>query len=309
MEDVGLGRTTGLALVDELTRVVDHASGFLTSVRLHTRGLLRAGVPAEHLLERWAEGFRARWAGRGITLELVVEPHLHARRCVLQGTGEAIEVALEWGLGWHIDTTANAILDPARRAAKRTELLILAHTGTWHDHTLHAAQLETAGHPPGCRAAPECLLRHALAERRSQLARLLRRLLAASRRKSWHGRVRCMRCRDIRPAQGAMVQLAGGRIQRVDLGGAHCQVALYAGLLSTVQCAECASSRHGRGRVAGQKCNAALMGGGACLRHRPPYSSSSVLGPELPWSSPRAPHRRPSGCTEPSSSLSAWPPR
>ena len=94
MEDAGLGRTTGLALVDDLTRVVDHASGFLTSAQLHTRGLLRAGAPAEHLLERWAEGFRTRWAGRGITLELAVEPRLHARRCVLQGTGEAIEVAL-----------------------------------------------------------------------------------------------------------------------------------------------------------------------------------------------------------------------
>ena len=81
MEDAGLGQTTGLALVDDLTRVVNHASGFLTSVRLHTRGLLREGVPAEHLLERWAEGFRTRWAGRGITLELVVEPHLHARLC------------------------------------------------------------------------------------------------------------------------------------------------------------------------------------------------------------------------------------
>ena len=57
-EGAGLGRTTGLALVDELTRTVDHASGFLTSVRLHTRGSLRSGVPAG----RFASPGKTSWA-------------------------------------------------------------------------------------------------------------------------------------------------------------------------------------------------------------------------------------------------------
>ena len=242
LADAGIGKITGLAHLDDLTRVIDNASGFLTSVRLHTRGMLRPDVPADGLLERWAVGYRARWACRGITLELVVDPRLHARRCILQGTAEAIEIALEWGLAWHVDTTANAIIDPTQRAAKRTELMVLAHAGVWQDHTFHAAQQETAGQSFRRPAAPGRPMVDVVVERRLLLAGILRRLLMASRRKSWYGRVRCMCCGNVRPAPGAMVQLASGRVLQVRIGGAHCQVALDVGVLNMVQCADCASS-------------------------------------------------------------------
>ena len=60
VEDYGLARVTGLALVDDLVQVVDRESGYLTRVYLCTRGLLRPGTPAGALLERWAASFYAR---------------------------------------------------------------------------------------------------------------------------------------------------------------------------------------------------------------------------------------------------------
>ena len=66
VEDYGLARATGLALVDELVQVVDQESGHLTRVQLRTWGLLRADAPAGPLLDRWATSFAGRCAHRGI---------------------------------------------------------------------------------------------------------------------------------------------------------------------------------------------------------------------------------------------------
>ena len=101
----------------------------LRRVTLHTRGLLRADTPAGDLLEEWLFALRMLWAPKGLNIHLIVDARLHTRRCILQGLHIAVEIAIEWGIAFHSDHAADVCLPPLQRKFKRTDLIIIEHTG------------------------------------------------------------------------------------------------------------------------------------------------------------------------------------
>ena len=78
---------------------------------------------------------------------------------------------------------------------------------------------------------------------------LIQRLLLASRRRSWRGRIWCNRCWSCGEADGAYAAFSDGRICRITRGGLPVRLAQELDLLTQVQCGECAVALHGRGNI------------------------------------------------------------
>ena len=76
---------------------------------------------------------------------------------------------------------------------------------------------------------------------------MVQRVLTASERRWWAGTVQRSRCSASCPAQGVAALLRGGRVVFLDHGGRPCRVALAAGVIKQLQCAQCAQATHGRG--------------------------------------------------------------
>ncbi|CAK0902206.1 unnamed protein product [Prorocentrum cordatum] len=62
----------------------------------------------------------------------------------------------------------------------------------------------------------------------------------------WRRWLWCNRCHCLRPADNASCQIADGRITTLLFGGLFLIAAHHAGRVASVQCSECAGSRHGR---------------------------------------------------------------
>ena len=134
----------------------------------------------------------------------------------------AIEVAAEWGLGIYLDTTNNALANGAERQAKRTEVIVLHHSGRWR---------ESPAAPPELADTELELQADRLQTRGADLAHLVHRLLTARRRRSWQGLVWCNRCLGNRPAVGAVARWRDGRLLRLHFGGAPSRCCQEAGMV------------------------------------------------------------------------------
>ena len=170
----------------------------------------------------WFYALRARWAPFGLDLQITLNSKLHSRRLVMIGAGCSLEVCIEWGIAYHVDTVANIAREPLLRQCRRTEVLVIAHPSGW------------LADPP-VTPAPETP--------RSNI----QRLLLASRRRSWRGRIWCNRCWSCGEADGAYAAFPDGRICRITRGGLPVRLAQELDLLTQVQCGECAVASHGRG--------------------------------------------------------------
>ena len=229
VSDAGLVESTYMVHWEELLQVARADAPRLRSVHLHTRGLLRAGTPASGILMPWFHELRARWAPLGLDLRLTVNNKLHSRRLVMVGAGCSLEVCIEWGIAYHVDTVANIAREPLLRQCRRTEVLVIAHPSGWlADPPVTPAPETPRSQHPG-------------------LGLLIQRLLLASRRRSWRGRIWCNRCWSCGEADGAYAAFPDGRICRITRGGLPVRLAQELDLLTQVQCGECAVAPHGRG--------------------------------------------------------------
>ena len=211
IERAGIEASTGLRHIRELVLAANGASACLTRVRLHTRGLLRDGIPAGVLLEGWAAAFNAEWQARGLLLTIVCDARIHQRRMVAQGSTTAVEVRTEWGVGIYLDNVVNSLRVSSARRVKQGEVLTLEHRGEWKDVTLPAADdgCETARDEPGTLGIDEGTVQ----------PQRLRRLLCRWRAGRWRGTLVCDRCQATESAAGAAVRLADGRTMGLQFGG------------------------------------------------------------------------------------------
>ena len=107
IEPAALPRLTGLYLIPAFLETLRRCAPQLTSLRIVTRGLLRApGLAAGSLLEQWLTALRSTYSPLGLDVRMNIDPSCHTRRLVLQGLWEAAEVRPEWGLAWWLDTRA-----------------------------------------------------------------------------------------------------------------------------------------------------------------------------------------------------------
>lgn len=128
-----LEAATGLWKLRELVSVVNGCVPRLQKVLLRTRGDLlqdRAGrLHAGTLLRRWGRAFNESLAADHVHFELVIDPRLHGRRCLMQGRGHGAEIRCEWGLGYFQDAPDNLALPGPSRRVKRTEFLVFEFQG------------------------------------------------------------------------------------------------------------------------------------------------------------------------------------
>ena len=68
-----------------------------------------------------------------IHFELVLDRHVHVRRCTFLGRARGYEVRLEWGLCYFADNSSNLALPGSRRRARRTDVQVLTSAGRGSD--------------------------------------------------------------------------------------------------------------------------------------------------------------------------------
>ena len=148
---------------------------------------------------------------KGVHFELLLVPRLHQRRCLFTGATGILEISTEWGLDFFLDSPENFQRAPHLRTTLRTEVMVWRHEVPRDAETLATptapgmtSLLDAEGMEPGRHAA---------------LAHVLRRLLYVGRKRSWAGRIACLRCSMVRPAEGAVVRFSGGRVGTARVGG------------------------------------------------------------------------------------------
>merc|ERR1740129_909592 len=254
---------TGLKFLEELVGFVDRASAGLRQVRVITRGVVRYDIPAGALLTRWQDGFCQRWHGRGIALSVEVAPKVHARRITLAGSGAAVDICAEWGVGVFQDSASNIARPLDDRVLKRTEVLILETVKALAaDDSGRAVSLAddlgvfASRHHVQLQASGD--LSAALGALSGEAADELRGIL------QWHGRQ--VTAAPAPPAAGAATPRAPGARPAADMrpGDWTCPTCDYHNFASRVMCKRCLGRKDpvSGGAVAARR--GAIMRKGAC---------------------------------------------